>query len=909
MFLWVIFLMCSLPRMVMKFAKVRIVGAPSGLAAQAGSVVIAVALCAGISGARDTGLPWGVVTEVMDPRGARNGDHEVAQAHDPLVLAHPARTVDPDLDYALRPRQTAFFQPAEEMGIAGNGGKVKVDLSQWQDSSWKPARSIAVKMQDGQIQLERGISNQGFFRICVSRPAPTDRPWKVSFYAIVSDNWKKDLVLFCQHNKRHIELNADPEMIRSSLAVSHWDHVMGLASGSQALTGRILNALGRALEGTRAFESGRYPDLVRGLNKLRLKRFQGAVTEEFVIFVPDHHDGSKALPLVLHCDIRRFAARDRYRERTGYIDLWWHTVTDKEVDWKSYRAIREVISRSVHVDPNRVYVTGDCANALAAVSLALNYPDQWAECYVSLGNTYRHLAGNALNLPFILCRGGHNEAGYNAYFDFAIKCFEYHRCSHFKGSGQHDVKQLRGAPVPQAVRERNPQRVFYTIESQRNPTAYWVSITGREDENHPGSLDARADGQTIRVTTDNVDAYELDLVLAPVDSNQPVQIVENGRPLEIVTGPVFVRKSDKYRNATLVKSARLPGPFGDAFTEAYVVVWGNTGDSGALTAASKQVAQFLAGEGPCFADTDLPAQLVATHNLILVGTAPSNRWLAKVDPSLPVRIEQGQVIAGGMRYQGPDLAYLLIYPNPLNAEHYVAVCSATSAQAMAALPEAYPQMKTVRPADVGVFEVTEDGKIKWHILERLDTTWRWHESYNHPVMTVKRRHPSWQWQQWLALILRQQLGLDAVVGDKAFLFENRQPEGLVTYRDLFNCFNNYWIIQVDLSGADLRKLATASFTRPAGRSGTIPAVAGVTLIEGGNATGDKVLTISELQDDRMYKAAMSEQCIKGEPLGIVPQKYEITGQAYLVPTLAAFLDANRSLDVDAELERLRFEAF
>jgi hypothetical protein len=184
------------------------------------------------------------------------------------------------------------------------------------------------------------------------------------------------------------------------------------------------------------------------------------------------------------------------------------------------------MSRSVPIDPDRVYVAGECLNVLPAMSLALNYPDHWAECCVSLGNTYRHLAGNALNLPLILFKGGHTDSTYDAYFDFAVKCSI---SSPISGRHKQDATRC-GAPLPRAVREPRPARVSYTIESLHNPTAYWVTIAGRDDENQLGKVEARVEGQTIQVTTDNVDAYALNLAGAPVDANRPVQIVENGRP-------------------------------------------------------------------------------------------------------------------------------------------------------------------------------------------------------------------------------------------------------------------------------------------------------------------------------------------------------------------------------------------
>jgi hypothetical protein len=867
------------------------------------------ALCTETGWAENTELPWGAVAEVIRVPNAGRDCPAGADANCPLVFAHAPQVPGSDPDYALRAGQMAILNLPEEWEIPVRLQEEKLECFRWQDSAWKVTTALMLQRQGRHVQWVCGSQDQGFFRMYAPSVNPAGKTSRACFHALVADDWKKDLLLFCRDNKRQVELNADPQLVRSSLAVSHWDHVMRLAAGSRMLTAGILRALAHAVEAQRAFESGEYPPLVVGLNQLRLKRFPGAITEQFVLFVPDHCDGSKTWPLVVHCDNGRFAAPERYLARTGYLDLWWHTVTDKDVDWKSYQAIRDVMSRFVPIDPDRVYVTGDCADALAAVSLALNYPDHWAECCVSLGNTYRHLAGNALNLPFILYRGGHQDPRYDPYLDFAIKCFEYHRCPYFKGSRTEDAPQLRGASQPQAVRERRPRHVSYTLESLHNPSAYWVTIAGREDENLLGNIEAQVDGQTVQITTHNVDAYTLDLNLAPLDANRPVQIVENGRGLGTATGPTFVRRSAKYAHAERVKTPLLSGPLWDVFTDAYAVVWGRGGANPELVTASEQVARSLAGQGICMADTDLSEQLLATSHLVLVGTPESNRWLAKVAPCLPVRAEPGRLQAGAMSYEGPDLAYMLVYPNPLDTAHYVAVYSATSAQAMSALPAAYALLKTLRPADVGIFEVRKDGRLKWHLFECFDTTWNWHEKYTRPAMTVQREHPSWQWQQWLASTLRQHLGADVLICDEPFLSEETVPVGQVTYRNVFNCFRNAWIIQVDISGADLRKMATTPFANPARQGNAGPVIDGVVLIKTDVRAGERVLAVSELESDRMYKAAMPERYMKGEPLGVVPQKYEITGQIWLVPTLVSWLEAHDRLDIDAELDRFTFRMF
>jgi hypothetical protein len=309
-----------------------------------------------------------------------------------------------------------------------------------------------------------------------------------------------------------------------------------------------------------------------------------------------------------------------------------------------------------------------------------------------------------------------------------------------------------------------------------------------------------------------------------------------------------------------------------------------------------------------------------------------------VEAALPVRVADGRVVAGDQRYEGPDLAYMLLYPNPLNAERYVAVYSATSPRALSALPAAYTQMKALRPADVGVCSVAQDGGIRWHILECFSTTWAWQDGYTRPVLTLQRGHPVWQWQQWLAAALRQRLGADAVFLDEPFLFAEALPAGPVTPRDLFNSFKNDWMIQVSMRGADLRKMATAPFINPAGPGGatgqenpkfafpnagtggwqtrpvatqrlaSLPrmVVDGLTLTAPGSPGGGKVLTVAELQNDRRYRVVIAEPGLKGEPLGVVPQDYQIIGTSYLIPLLASILDAAGGRDVDAELERFRF---
>ena len=58
------------------------------------------------------------------------------------------------------------------------------------------------------------------------------------FYSDVkSSNWKKDILAFCRSLKEEIEANPDPQLIHSSISVSHFDHTMEVISKASVLFG------------------------------------------------------------------------------------------------------------------------------------------------------------------------------------------------------------------------------------------------------------------------------------------------------------------------------------------------------------------------------------------------------------------------------------------------------------------------------------------------------------------------------------------------------------------------------------------------------------------------------------------------------------------------------------------------
>ena len=854
-------------------------------------------------------LPWhAIVKKVIEKSWFSSNagfvsDSNLPQNRNNLVAA------DIEANYAYQVNQPLVFTlPAGTENVSLK--KIQVNVAKWVQNSWQEIGRFNAGIESDRIELSSGINSEGFFCLRFIQDN-NEQPCRFEAFAIVSNNWKNDILSFCLNLKENIERNPDSQLVHSSIAVSHCDHIMELISKTSVLSNKVLRALGKTLQANKDFESGKCPDLVIGLNKVRLKRFEGAKISEFIVFIPEEYDNSRKWPLFLHPDPRRANAASNYSKSSGFVDLVWHFPSPKGYEWKDYKYFLNILKEKLNLDGDRVYIDGNCNNGVAAMALALNYPDQWAECSAEMGNSYRHLAGNALNLPVIFVKGEwhSNQVEFAGYYNFAMKYFQYSGCKYFKCSETRTITELRGSPVPQATREKSPKRVLYTIESLHNPKAYWVKVIGREDENLTGKIDASVDGQTILVNTNNIDAFSLNLVQSPVDSNRPVEIIENGQRLGSATGLVFTKKPQAYESVLYVKNECISGPVSDVFTEPFVVVYGTGGIDREFAKASKEVAKSLANNGPCFADTNMPQKLVNSHNLILVGTAESNLWLSKICKNLPVQIKAGHLTANGKPYDGNDMGFILIYPNPLNPEKYTAVFSGTSSAAMTKISNAYAQMESTPSADVGIFEVTAKDDIRWYVMEKFDVLWGWHKKWDQVLAVANRKHPEWQWRQLAAKIIKEQLKADVAICEEPFKFPDSLPGRQITYRDLFNCFKNDWIVKISLDGRSLRKLLLEPFGNDSRRAVVSPIVYGVSFSKMGQDAGGTTLAAQKLENDKNYTIAAYYKTINGQRMGMVLKDYKILGEGYLVPLLKDYLCEKKNLDIDVELDCLELNTF
>ncbi|MHC5061193.1 MAG: hypothetical protein ACYTFK_08935 [Planctomycetota bacterium] len=801
---------------------------------------------------------------------------------------------------------TPFIALPSNIKISKKQTGAEMNLSVWQENKWTYLQPIVVQINPDGLTIDSKAIAEGFYSLSLVFDK-NNVGQENNFYAIITADWKKNLFTWCLKNKEQIETNPDTKLIHSSIAVSHFDNVMELASKSKMLSGNILSALSKATKAKADFEDGSCPDLVIGLNKLRLKRFEGAAIAEFAIHVPQEYSDSKKWPIYLDIDPSRWGVgrygllnvhRNRHKYHDGMLDMWWHTTFHKDLRWKDYASLMEILKQKLNIDNDRKYLFAYCENAIAGMALAVKYPDQWAECFFSTGNSFRHLAGNAINLSMIY-DNAHPESKQTAYTDFAVKCFDYFGCKNFIYTNTKSASRNSGLFIPQAIRSQRPRRVLYTIESLANPSAYWVQIDGREDENFIASIDAVVWGQSILIKTDNVDAYTLNLELAPLDCNRPVEIIENNHRRNSITGPVFVRKSPKYETCAYIKNKSLHGPVSDVFTDPYAVVF--KGDE-----SIKKLAAQIAGSGPCFSDAALPTEFVDTHNIIFVGRLDQSRHFAQITDKLPLIIEDGRLTANGRVYEG-DFGAIYVYPNPLNTQKYLAILSGSTDKASELLNSAWSQIKSKDNADIGIFNVSENSKIQWRICEKFNTIWNWHQNWNVPLAKLTKTYPKWKWRQWVARILREQLSADMMILQDPCSSAQLPDTGELTLRDISRIFKNDWLVKISLKGSDLREFLKNPFNDSSSREVFARAIDGASLAK--QPAGSNIICINELERDRLYTVACHYKAVNGKSMGRFIKNYRLKGAGFLVTLLKRYLKENNGIDLDTELDSMRLNVF
>lgn len=392
----------------------------------------------------------------------------------------------------------------------------------------------------------------------------------------------------------------------------------------------------------------------------------------------------------------------------------------------------ESVAKAYPIDRNRIVMTGFSMGGASAWSYTVHFADRWAAAAPGAGftetevflrgglarqpqnavqRTLWHMydstdyAVNTFNVPVVAYSGaidGQKQAAdamaaAMAGVGLTLEHIVGPNTGHSYEPGARQQVQDRLDQLAAIGRNPAPKEIRFTAWTLRYNKMFWITVDAVAEQWTRARVDARIDGDAIRVTTAGVTAMRLafDPGLAPFAAGARPTLTIDGASITLpaVTG-------DKSLNAGLVKTGGawkpgelpanvlrkahgLQGPIDDAFMDAFVFVrptgkpfsepMGKWEQEQADYAISEWV-HFFRGEPRVKNDTELTAADIASNHMVLFGDPSSNSVYKRIAGRLPVQWRPDGVVVGDEKFSATH-APVFIFPNPLNPKKYVVINS------------------------------------------------------------------------------------------------------------------------------------------------------------------------------------------------------------------------------------------
>ncbi len=293
----------------------------------------------------------------------------------------------------------------------------------------------------------------------------------------------------------------------------------------------------------------------------------------YVLLIPDTYDPAKsyAVEFMLHGGVSRpeWEAGGGWWRR-GYDNLknpdritvvpaawndafWWHANQAENIP-----AILKLVKKKYNVDDNRVYMTGVSDGGTGAYFFAFKQNTEWAAFMPFIahpavlqnsasGGGHMLYFENLMAKPLYIVNGEEDPlypASSLLPFIEVLRSAEIsHEFTVIEGGG-HNTRWLpdESSKIEQFKldnpRDPLPETVqWVTDSSDRYNRNHWVRVDELASENQPGKVHVQREGNSIYVTTFDVNAVTLLLNPEEINFSEPVAIYSNGelRVSELIT--------------------------------------------------------------------------------------------------------------------------------------------------------------------------------------------------------------------------------------------------------------------------------------------------------------------------------------------------------------------------------------
>lgn len=215
--------------------------------------------------------------------------------------------------------------------------------------------------------------------------------------------------------------------------------------------------------------------------------------------------------------------------------------------------------------------------------------------------------------------------------------------------------------------------------------AYWLTIDGKTSGKKAiVEAIANAKNNEVAIKARNITRLTLNLAeLAKIHINKNLKLLINGQVVKnfVLNGNHLTATLLPVKISPYIKNEYTEGPQNDFFSSPFMIVRGTKGSFAACRNYAAAIDTFKANwetnflEDTCRIknDVDITEGDISRYNLILIGTEKTNALLKRMAPGLPLEIKPDQIVIANKKYEGNDLSFSFVHPNPLNKKRYVLI--------------------------------------------------------------------------------------------------------------------------------------------------------------------------------------------------------------------------------------------
>jgi hypothetical protein len=499
--------------------------------------------------------------------------------------------------------------------------------------------------------------------------------------------------------------------------------------------------------------------------------------QPFKLNIPTDYEPARRAPLSLYMhgySGNHLEHSKDMKERTGGFEL---SVLGRSRGGR-YRALSEAdvlaalayVEEHWSIDPDRVHLMGGSMGGGGTFWLGSRYPHRFASGRPVCGYASDLPIGNLLTFPIYATHSDDDyvvpvlhsrgpitrlrELGGNATLDETTGLG--HAAWDYKEGNQRaeawHVRQVR--PASNTVK-----RVLFTALDGLATKGHWAEIVewGPKPEPASFSLEVTSNNR-ISARLENVDRLSISITEAPLDPNAALEVSVGGARL-VKKAPLggtltLARQNGAWtfeeQAPALPFRLHTPGGANQLYDgEPLLIVYGTRGspEQRAAMQAAAAVAshssnaswpspngevgddgvshnQNLYGDLPIKADVDVSGAEIATHHLVLIGTASENALVEKIAQRLPVRYDGSDLhFSDGGKEAAADTALGLVHYNPLAPSRlifWVAASDPAAYRADALAPRLLGTFPT--GADLAVTRVSTPTLL---MARSFDSRWNW----------------------------------------------------------------------------------------------------------------------------------------------------------------------------------------